>query len=138
MEKPQNITINRGSTTTGPISALWRILPPHGRRGSPGLGGGRYCPVKRAALSELRSTPDNFVPLEESIGDMPIFPSSCGMDDNLTINGHNEVGTRYRGCYHIMALSARRRCIMILEKHLRVGHHVGALVDRKSVVHQHR
>ena len=39
-EKPQNIKINRGSTSTGPVSAIWRILPPPGRIGSPGPGGG--------------------------------------------------------------------------------------------------
>ena len=33
------MTINRGSTTTGTYSALWRILPPPGWSSSPGPGG---------------------------------------------------------------------------------------------------
>ena len=45
-EKPQNITIYRGSTTTGPVSALWRILPPLGRSDSPGPGGGALSPCE--------------------------------------------------------------------------------------------
>ena len=116
MEKHQNITINRGSTTTGPVSALWRILPPPGRSGSPGPGGGRYRPVKTAALSELPSTLDTFVSPEESIGDMPLLPSVCSVDDNLTIDGHSEVDARSRGCSHLLALSAQRRRIMILDE----------------------
>ena len=120
-EKPQNITINRGSTTTVPVSALWRILPPLGRSGSPSPGVGRYCPVKTATLSEFPSTPDTFVRLEESIGGMPMSPSGCGVDDNLTIDDHNEVDARSRRCSHIPGLSLRRRRIMILDKFWRVG-----------------
>ena len=115
-EKPQNITINWGSTTTGPDSALWPILPPLGRSGIPGPGGGRYRPVKTAKLSELPSAPDTFVRPEESIGDMHLLPSGCGMDDNLTVDGHNEVDARSCGCYHLLVLSARRRPKTILDE----------------------
>ena len=111
-EKPKNITINRGSTTTGPVSALWRILPPPGLSGSPGPGGGRYRPVKTATLSELPSTPDTFVCTEESIGDMPLSPSGCGVDDNLTANGHNKVDARSRWCSYLLALSAQFCCVL--------------------------
>ena len=114
-EKPQNITINRGSTTTGPVIALWQILPPLGRSGSPGPGGDRYRLVKTATFPELPSTPDIFVSPEESIGDMPLLPSGCGVDDNLTIDGHTEVDVRSRKCSHLTALSALRRRIMILD-----------------------
>ena len=121
-EKPKNLTINRGSTTTGPISALWRILPPPGRSGSPGLGGGRYRPVKTATLSKLPSTPDTYVRPEKLIGDMPLAPSGCSVYDNLTIDGHNKVDARSYGCSHLPALSAQRRRIMILREFLQVGH----------------
>ena len=86
-EKPENITNSRGFTNPGPVSALWRILPPPERNGTPGPGGGRYRPVKTAALSELPSTTDIFVRTEELIWDMPLLPSGCGVDDNLTIDG---------------------------------------------------
>ena len=94
----------------------WPILPPPGRSGSPGPGGGRYCPVKTAALSELPSTPDTSVRREESNGDMPLLPIGYGMNDNLTVDGHNEVDARSCRCSHLLELSARRRRKMILEK----------------------
>ena len=95
---------------------LWQILPPQGRSGSPGPGGGaRYRPVKTAALSEFPITPDTFVRPEELIGDMPQWPSGCGMDDNLTIGGHNKVDARSRGYSRLLVLSARCRHIMILD-----------------------
>ena len=115
-EKPQNITINKGYTTTGPISTFWWIFPPPGRSGIPGLGGGRYRPVKTAALLELPSTPDTFFSPEELIRDMPLSPSGCGVENNLTIDEQNGVDVRSRRCSHLLALSARRRRIMILEK----------------------
>ena len=99
----------------------WQILSPPGRSGSPGLGGGCYCPLKTAALSELPSTTDTFVCPEESIGDMPLSPSGCSVDKNLTVDGHNEVDARSRGCYHLLALSARRHHIMILGDFGQVG-----------------
>ena len=79
-EKPQNITINRGSTSAGPVIALWQTLPPLGWSGSPVLGGGRYHPENTAVLSELPSTTNTFVSPEESIGDMPLSPIGCGVD----------------------------------------------------------
>ena len=78
--------------------------------------------MKTATLSELPSTPDNSVRPEESIGDMPLSPSGCGVGDNLTINGHNEVDARSRGCSHLLALSSRHLRIMILDEFLQVGH----------------
>ena len=73
------------------------------------------------ALSELPSTPDTFVRTEESIGDMPLSPSGCGMVDNLAVNSHNEVDARSCGCYHLLALSARRCCIIDPGRFLTVG-----------------
>ena len=121
-EKTQNITISRRSTTTRPIGALWRILPPPGQSGSPIPGGVCYHPVKTSTLPELTFTPDTFFYPEESIGNMPLSPSGCGMDNNLTINGLNEVNARSCGCFHLLALSARRRRMMILDNCLRLGH----------------
>ena len=94
----------------------WRILPPPGQSGSPSPGGGWYRPVKTAALSELPFTPDTLFLPKQSIGDMLLSPSGFGVDDNLTVDGHNEVDARSRGCSHILALSARHRCIIILEE----------------------
>ena len=71
--------------------------------------------MKTAALSEFPSTPDTFVRLEECIGDMPLLSSGCGVDDNLTIDGHNEIDAISRGCYHLLVLSARHRRIIILD-----------------------
>ena len=110
--KPQNITINRGSTTTEPISATPADLATSGGEGSPGPGGGRCCPVKTAALLELPSTPNNCVSAEELIRDMHISPIGYGVDNNLASNGHNEVDSRSCGCYCLMALSARHRRII--------------------------
>ena len=63
----------------------------HLRAGAVSLdwGGGRYRPVKTVALSILPSTPDTSFRLEELIGDMPLSQSFCGVDKNLTIDGHN-------------------------------------------------
>ena len=71
--------------------------------------------MKTAALSELTSTTNNIVRPEELIGDMPLSPSSYGMNNNLTVDGHNEVDTISRGCYHLLALSAHFRRSMILD-----------------------
>ena len=79
-------------------------------------GGGRYIPGKTAKILELPSTPDNFVRPEESIEDMPLSPRGCGVDDNLNIDGHNEVDVRSHGCSYLLALSARRFHIMILDE----------------------
>ena len=89
-----------------------QILPPPGRSSSPGPGGGHYRPVKTAALSELPSTPNNFFRLEESIGDMPLSQIGCSVDNKLTVDGHHKMGTRARGCSHLLALLARRRRII--------------------------
>ena len=46
---------------------------------------------------------------------MPLSPSGCSMDNNLAVDGHNEVDAIYRKGSHLLALSALRRRIMILE-----------------------
>ena len=72
--------------------------------------------MKTATLLELPFTPNSFVRPEESIGDMPLLPSGGGVDNNLNIDGHNEVDARSCGCSHLLALSARRRRIVILNE----------------------
>ena len=104
MEKPQNTTINRGSTTTGPVSATLADLATSGRSGTPGPGIGRYRPMKTGAISEFPSTPDTFFCLEESIGDMPLSTIGCGMDYNLIADGHKDVDNRSHWCSHILVL----------------------------------
>ena len=84
-------------------------------------GEGHYRPINTAALSEFPSTPNNVIRQEELIGGMPLLQSVYGVDDNLTVNGHNEVDARSCGCSHLLELSARSRHIMILEYFLRVG-----------------
>ena len=121
-EKPQNLTTNRGSTTTWHVSAICRIFPPPGQSGSPGLVEGCYRPVNTAALLKFPFTPDTFACLEESIKDMPLLTSSWGVDSNLTVDGHNEVYARSRGWSHLLRISARHHNIMILDKFSQVGH----------------
>ena len=116
----------------------WQILPPLGRSGSPGPGGGRYRPVKMAALSELQSTLDNFINPEESIGDMTLPPSGYGVYDKLTVDGHNEVDARSRGCSHLLALSARCYCIIIPGQFLTGGLPTARRGDRGAVSLQDR
>ena len=94
-----------------------RILPPPRQSGSPGPGGGQYHPVKTDALSKLPATPDTYIRLKELIRDMPLSPSGCGVDNNLTVDGHNKVDARSCGC----SLLAWRRNIMILANLSRVG-----------------
>ena len=82
-----------------------RVLPRPGCSGSPDLTrGGRYRPMKTAALSEFPSTPYTCVHPEESIGCMPLLPRGFSVDDNLTTDGHNEVDARSCGCSRLMAL----------------------------------
>ena len=47
---------------------------------------------------------------------MPLLPSGCDVDVNLIIDVYNEVDSRSCGCSHLLALSARFRHIMILDK----------------------
>ena len=71
--------------------------------------------MNMAAFSELLSTPNNFVRLEESIRGMPLLPSGCGVNNNITGDGYNEVGAISPRCYYHMVLSASRHYIMIME-----------------------
>ena len=48
----------------------------------------------------------------ESIRDMHLSPSDCGVDNNLTVDGHNYVDSISRGCSHLLALSAQRHHII--------------------------
>ena len=93
----------------------WQILPPPGRSGSPSPGGGQYHPVNTAALSEFPSTPDTCISPEEFIEVMPLSPSGWGVDDNMAVDGYNEVDARSRGCSHLLALSSQRCRILILD-----------------------
>ena len=43
---------------------------------------------------------------------MRLSPGIYGMYDNLAVNGHTEVEARSHGCYHLLALLARRCCII--------------------------
>ena len=43
---------------------------------------------------------------------MPMLPSGCGVDNNLTVDGHNEVDTISRGCSRLLALLAQRHHII--------------------------
>ena len=77
--------------------------------------------MKTAAFWELTSTIDTCVSAEELIGDMPLSSSCCGVDNNLTADGHNKVDTRSRGCSHLLALSAWRRRIIYSDQFLMGG-----------------
>ena len=113
-----------------------RILPPPGRTKSPGPQGGRYCPVKTAKILLLPSTTDTCVRPEESIGDMPLSPRGYSVDDNLDVDGHNEVGTKSRGCYHLLALSARSCHIIDSGRFLTGGPPTARIGDRGEVLLQ--
>ena len=115
-----------------------QILPPPGRSGSPGPGGGRYRPVKTAALSESPSTSDTGVRAEEAIEDTPLSPSGCGVDDDLTADGHNKVDARSRGRSRLLALSARRRRIIDPGRFLTGGPPATRRGDRGAVPLQDR
>ena len=115
-----------------------RILPPPGRSGIPGLVGGRYCPVKTAALSELPYTPDICLRLEESIRDMPLLWNGCGIDKKMAYDGHNEVDARYRWCSQLVTLSTWRRCIIDPGRFLTGGPPAAIREDRGAVLLQHQ
>ena len=115
-----------------------RILPPPGRSGSPVLGGGRYRPVITASISALLSTPDTCVLVEGAIGDMPLSPSGCGVDDSLTADGHNEVDARSRRRSCLLALSARRHHIIDPGRFLMGGTPAARRGDRGVVLLQDR
>ena len=76
--------------------------------------------MKTAALSSFPSTPNTCVHPEELIRGMPLLPSVCGMDNNLAVDGHNEVDARSRGCSHLLALSSWR-CRIIDPGHFLTG-----------------
>ena len=52
---------------------------------------------------------------------MPLSPSSSDVDDNLTVNGHNEVDAISCGYSHLLAISTQHRCKMVLGDFLRLG-----------------
>ena len=113
-DKPQNITINRGSTNTGPVIKTLADLAASGagRSGSHGLGRGWYGPLKTAALLESPSTTDTCVHEEEAIRNIPMSPIGFGVYVDLTPDGHNEVDARSCGRSRLLVLSARRRRII--------------------------
>ena len=89
--------------------------------------------MKTAALSELTSTPNTFVCPEKSIGDMPLLPSGYVVDDNMTVNSHNEVDAKSRGFSHLLALSARLRHIIDPGQFLTGGPPAARRGDRGTV-----
>ena len=95
-EKTQNIKPTGGPQPLDLSLKRRQILSPLGWNGSLGLGVGRYLPVNTAVLSEFPSTPDTCICPEESIRDMPLSPSNCGVNKNLTTDDHNEVVSRSR------------------------------------------
>ena len=115
-----------------------RILSPPGRSSISGSGGGRYCPRKMAALSEFPSTPDTCIRLEESIRDMPLSTSGCGIDNNLTDDGHNAVGAISHKCSHLLAISAQIHHIIDPGRFLTGGLPATRRGDRGAVpLHDH-
>ena len=110
-----------------------RILPPPGRSGSPGPGGSRYLPAKTAAITELPYTPDTLISAEESIRDMPMLPICYGVNENLNADGHNDVDARYHGNSRLLALSARRHCIIYPGQFLTGGPPAARIGDRGEV-----
>ena len=115
-----------------------RILPPPGRSGSPGPGGGRYRLVKTAALLASPSTNNACILAEEVIRDMTVLPRGCGVESNLAANGHNKVDAISCGRSRLLGLSARRRCVIDPGQLLTGGPPAKIIGDRGAVPLQDR
>ena len=96
-------------------------------------GGGHYFPVKTSANLEYIPTPNTCIHAEEASGDMHLLPRGCGVDNDLTADGQNELDARSRRRSRLLALSARRHCIINPGRFLMGGPSAARISDRFMV-----
>ena len=65
---------------------------------------------------------------------MPQLPSGCGVDNNLVVDGHNEVDAISFRCSHLLVLSVQRCYIIDLGQFLTGGPPTARRGDRDAVL----